>query len=67
MSQFVTVSSEQMMMQFHPKELLGEEGRKDSKSVENILVEDCVFWVDFANVSELLRKVVVRLYATLRP
>lgn len=33
-----------------PKGITRAGGEKDSKSVENILVEDCVFWVDFANV-----------------
>mgnify|MGYP002458635673 CR=1 FL=1 len=33
-----------------PKGITRRGGEKLSKSVENMLVEDCVFWVDFANV-----------------
>lgn len=33
-----------------PKGITRQGGEKLSKSVENMLVEDCVFWVDFANV-----------------
>lgn len=33
-----------------PKGITRAGGEKNSKSVENMLVEDCVFWVDFANV-----------------
>ena len=33
-----------------PKGITRSGGEKDSKSVENILVENCTFWVDFANV-----------------
>ncbi|SHJ53324.1 glycosyl hydrolase family 28 protein [Bacteroides stercorirosoris] len=33
-----------------PKGITRAGGEKDSKSVENITVENCVFWVDFANV-----------------
>ena len=33
-----------------PKGITRAGGEKESKPVENILVENCVFWVDFANV-----------------
>lgn len=33
-----------------PKGITRAGGEKDSKSVENVLVENCTFWVDFANV-----------------
>ena len=33
-----------------PKGITRRGGEKLSKSVENMLVEDCVFWVDFVNV-----------------
>lgn len=33
-----------------PKGITRAGGEKTSRPVENILVEDCVFWVDFANV-----------------
>lgn len=33
-----------------PKGITRAGGEATSKSVENILIEDCVFWVDFANV-----------------
>lgn len=38
------------LVTFPPKGITRARGESHSKSVENITVENCVFWVDFANV-----------------